>query len=113
MISYTHCAQIFLCFNLRGKRLAYNLTNLPNLLIRFSSFSKRSKGNLDYHIPLLQIMTFSTRNFDHKKPYWTPIKKNHFSHVAQVVFDVIDLTGVFFTSWVVGYLTSQTSQQKF
>jgi hypothetical protein len=43
-------------------------------------------------------MTFSTRNFDHKKPYWTPIKKNHFSHVAQVVFDVIDLTGVFFTS---------------
>jgi hypothetical protein len=26
---------------------------------------------------------------------------------------VIDLTGVFFTSWVVGYLTSQTSQQKF
>jgi hypothetical protein len=45
--------------------------------------------------PLLQIMTFSTRNFDQKVPL-LDTSKNHLSCFGQVVFDMIGLTSGLF-----------------
>jgi hypothetical protein len=42
-------------------------------------------------LTLLQIMIFSTENFDQKVPQLDTNKKNHLSHFGQVVFDMTDL----------------------
>jgi hypothetical protein len=45
---------------------------------------------------LLQIMIFSTWNFDQKVPLSDTSKKNHLSYFGQVVFNMTDLIGGLF-----------------
>jgi hypothetical protein len=45
---------------------------------------------------LLQIMIFSTRNFDQKVPLLDTSKTNHLSHFGQVVFYMINLISGFY-----------------
>jgi len=47
-------------------------------------------------LTLLQIMIFSTRNFDQKVPLSNTSKKNHLSHFGQVIFYMTNLIGGLF-----------------
>ncbi len=96
MISETHHIQILSCFGLGvGAWFTIRLT-FPTFWLSSPSFSKCFKRNLDYHIPVLQIMIFLTRNFDQKVPLLDTDKKNHFTHFGQVVFDMTNLIGGIF-----------------
>jgi hypothetical protein len=66
-----------------------------------------NNGCKTLHPSLLQIMTFSTRNFDQKVPLSVTSQKNHFSYFGQIIFDMMDLIVAFLTNRVVDYLIGQ------
>jgi hypothetical protein len=96
MIFETHCVQILSCFNLSAGVWHTTQLTFPKFWLPSPSSSKCFEHNLDYHIPLLQIMTFKTINFDQKVPLSNINKKNHFNHFGQVVCGMTNLIGGLF-----------------
>jgi hypothetical protein len=106
MISKTHHIQILSWFGLGvGAWFTTRLT-FPTFWLSSPSFSKCFKRNLDYHILVLQIMTFSTTNFDQKVPLLDTNKKTTLLILVKLFLTWQIWLVVFLTSWMVGYLTS-------